>query len=97
MARIADVATKLKVTLGDKECVTNVARLLMNASQEKIMMLAPCLRSISLGPEDILYTPPGFLVCEASGVGAGAGAAARQQFQDVPALAPSPTICEMRR
>ena len=84
MAKIADVAEVFGVSLAEQDSVSKVARLLMNATQEKITRLGSRFRSTVLRAGDILYTPAGFMVCESSGLGAGA-VAGKQRDCDVPA------------
>jgi hypothetical protein len=61
----------LGVVMAKPNAFMRVAQAILAATQAKINALGPDLYHFALGPGDVLYTPAGYVVAEAAGIGNG--------------------------
>ena len=61
----------LGVDMAKPNAFMRVAQAILAATQAKINALGPDLYHFALGPGDVLYTPAGYVVAEAAGIGNG--------------------------
>ena len=71
LVQLGTAVNILGVDMAKPNAFMRVAQAILAATQAKINALGPDLYHFALGPGDVLYTPAGYVVAEAAGIGNG--------------------------